>query len=964
MNHDETNLNSKPDPELQTWIEPELEARIVAWVAGEASPFEVAELERLMAAKPELAIFKRRIEAVHGLVAEALTPEREPLRLSVERRTKLLATLGAKSTTPASGAPKIIVARPSVSKPSWWSWRAPRLYFALSGVAAVLLIGVFILPGLMVGQKRAFDREIAAEARDREAIFRTAQIAQAAANENQSRLARRPKEQRGNVADASVADPIVKLDAFTVSEPRDAGAVGLAATSASPAVPVMSPPPPIGSAGKGALALTLGAPANGAPSSTDDRLASASQDFRFGDVIAGGRAGVVSTDQLAAQGAFVPPPETSALFNERRAGFVTLNSPATEGSVESKPASNTKSPAPQSLRFGGGGSTVTSSVTLGERTSELSQAGSSTQANSSAATFGSSIAGGAIAPMTPAKEETLTLSAFVVSGSKQKDADRASAGASDGNSVADSVRDVSAIGLDKTAAVKVAAIEPPKANEFQTSGLELEEAKKKLAAAGERLKKLREERAVALQTKPLRDAAPAASKPSTQTASAETNAAKEPVSTFSLHVSDVSFRLAGAAVAAIDRGETPSNVEIRPEEFYNAFDYGDPAPAVSEKIGARIEQSAHPFLQQRNLLRIALKVPATGRGAGQPLRLTVLLDTSGSMVRDDRRLAVQRALRELTTLLGPNDRVTLIGFARQPRLLAEAVPGDRAGSLLDLSAQTPAEGGTNLEEALKLASELALRHRLERAQNRIVLLTDGAANLGNANAEQLARHVDTLRQQGIAFDACGIGLEGVGDTILEALTRKGDGRYYVIDRPETADAAFARQLAGAFRPAAENVKLQVRFNPARVGNYRLIGFESHRLREQDFRNDQVDAAELAAEEAANALYQIEVLPQGSGEIGEVFVRFRDAATGEMVERSWTIRYDPQAPRFDRATRSLQLAGMAALVAEKLGETALAPQFKLGDFAAVVNTLRAAYPHEARVQELVTMFGRMRRIIRE
>src|SRR6185436_10938400 len=121
---------------------------------------------------------------------------------------------------------------------------------------------------------------------------------------------------------------------------------------------------------------------------------------------------------------------------------------------------------------------------------------------------------------------------------------------------------------------------------------------------------------------------------------------------------------------------------------------------------------------------------------------------------------------------------------------------------------------------------------------------------------------------------------------LEALTRKGDGRYAVLNSPEEADAQFARQLAGAFRPAAKDVKVQVRFNPARVARYRLIGFEKHRLKTEDFRNDAVDAAELAAEEAAVALYQVEVLPEGEGELGEVSVRFLDTGSGQRVERAW------------------------------------------------------------------------------
>ena len=333
----------------------------------------------------------------------------------------------------------------------------------------------------------------------------------------------------------------------------------------------------------------------------------------------------------------------------------------------------------------------------------------------------------------------------------------------------------------------------------------------------------------------------------------EVASAEQPVSTFSLHVSDASFRLARATLA---RGEFPDPAAVRPEEFYNAFDYGDPAPVAGEPVAARVEQAAHPFLQQRNLLRVALRVPAAGRASGQPLRLTLLLDTSGSMEREDRVATVRAALEQLATLLGPADRVTLVGFARTPRLLADRVPGDQAATLAKLAADTPPEGGTNLDAALRLASELALAQLDPAAQNRVVLLTDGAANLGDADPVALAARVVQLRQKGVAFDACGVGSNGLDDGVLESLTRQGDGRYLLLENAAEAGPAFARQLAGAFRPAAQNVKVQVRFNPSRVPRYRLVGFEQHRLREEDFRNDKVDAAELAAAEAAVALYQV------------------------------------------------------------------------------------------------------------
>lgn len=434
----------------------------------------------------------------------------------------------------------------------------------------------------------------------------------------------------------------------------------------------------------------------------------------------------------------------------------------------------------------------------------------------------------------------------------------------------------------------------------------------------------------------------------------EIKTAKQPFSTFSLHVSDVSFQLAKDALA---KGAMPDPDRIRAEEFYNAFDYNDPSPAPGEEVACRIEQCANPFVQQRDLVRIALKVAAAGRAAGQPLRLTILLDTSGSMEREDRAASVRRALKTLATLLGPNDRVTLIGFARTPRLLAEQVQGSKAGKLVEIAARTPSEGGTNLEQALALASEMALKQFRPAAQNRIVLLTDGAANLGDADPARLARQIEKTRQQGISFDACGVGANGLNDEILEALTRKGDGRYYFINRPEDADAGFARQLAGALRPAAENVKVQVVFNPARVGQYRLIGFEKHLLKKEDFRNDKVQATELSAEEAGVAVYQVQTLPEGEGELGEVFVRFRDPATGQMVERSWTMPYDAKASAFDHASPSMQLAATAALLAERLrGDS----QVDLETMAPVITNLRSKYPHQAKVAELIRMYERMRR----
>ncbi len=427
----------------------------------------------------------------------------------------------------------------------------------------------------------------------------------------------------------------------------------------------------------------------------------------------------------------------------------------------------------------------------------------------------------------------------------------------------------------------------------------------------------------------------------------EIPAAETPYSTFSLNISDASFQLAKAALA---KGERPDPASIKPEQFYNAVDYGDPAPASNEPVAATIEQSAHPVIPGRNLFRVALRTGSVGRSAVQPLRLTLLVDQSGSMVREDRRASMEHALAQLGVLLTKNDLVTVIGFSRTPHLLAEGKAADGTLKLADLINQTASEGGTNLEEAMKLGGQLAERHQLAGAQNRIVLFTDGAANLGDANPARLAEQVKAFRQKGLAFDIAGIGADGLNDRLLSELARNGNGRYYVVG--DEKNDSFARQLAGAFRPAAENVKVQVNFNPQRVAKYKLIGFEKDRLKTEDFRNDAVDAAELAAEEAGVAIYQVEPLVDGTAEIGEVSVRFRDAATKEMVERTWTIPYESQTTVFDRATPSMQLAGLSLLAAEKLKGGPLADAIDFKQLTGPSAFVKQFYGNSPRVSDML------------
>ncbi len=427
----------------------------------------------------------------------------------------------------------------------------------------------------------------------------------------------------------------------------------------------------------------------------------------------------------------------------------------------------------------------------------------------------------------------------------------------------------------------------------------------------------------------------------------ETIASENPYSTFPLNVTDASFQL---AMIALKKGERPDPAVIKPEQFYNAVDYGDPAPASDEPVVTTIEQSLHPVIPGQSLIRLAVRTGASGRSVSQPLRLTLLIDQSRSMAREDRREMVERGISQLGLLLTKADLVNVINVSRTPRLLAEGMTGDQAAKLSGLVDQSGKEDGTNLEEALKLGGELAVRHQLPGAKNRILIITDGAANLNNADAGRLAAQLKSLRQRGIVSDVASIAADEKNVSLLVDLARKGAGRYYVVG--DKKGVSLAQQLAGTFRPAAENVKIQVIFNPRRVAKYKLIGFEKDRLKTKNFHNGSIDAAESAGGRSGNAIYQIEEIQNGAGEIGEVSVRFRDTTTGEMVERSWTLPHHAAPTAFDRAAPSIQLAGLSLLASEKLrgGPLAVAIDFK--QFTSSIHSVRKFYHSSPRVAEML------------
>jgi Mg-chelatase subunit ChlD len=422
-------------------------------------------------------------------------------------------------------------------------------------------------------------------------------------------------------------------------------------------------------------------------------------------------------------------------------------------------------------------------------------------------------------------------------------------------------------------------------------------------------------------------------------------------STFAMNVSDVSFKF---AEASLENGSLPDTASIRSEEFVNAFDYRDPEAAPGQPMAFTAERALYPFAVNRELLRFSVKAAAAGRQAGRALNLVLLLDTSGSMERADRVEIIREALRVLAAQLQPDDLVSVVSFARTARLWADGVSGDKAGETLDKVGGITPEGGTNLEEAMRLAYETARRHYLANGMNRVVLLTDGAANLGNVDPDALKAKVEAQRTQGIALDCFGIGWEDFNDDLLEELSSHGDGRYAFLNSPEDVAKDFANKLAGALQVAAQDLKVQVEFNPQRVIAYRQIGYARHQLTKEQFRDNTVAAGEIAAQEAGNALYTIETNPDGDGPIATVHVRYRIPGTQDYREHSWDVPYTGRAPALDQSSPAMRLAATATAFSEWLAASPYAQEVTPDDLLKYLSGVPEIYGADDRPKQLETM----------
>jgi Ca-activated chloride channel family protein len=371
-----------------------------------------------------------------------------------------------------------------------------------------------------------------------------------------------------------------------------------------------------------------------------------------------------------------------------------------------------------------------------------------------------------------------------------------------------------------------------------------------------------------------------------------------PVSTFSIDVDTASY---GVVRSSILSGVLPPPEAVRVEEMINYFPYAYPAPDDGTAFRPTVSLMETPWNSDTRLLRIGLQGALPAIADRPPLNLVFLIDTSGSMQGADRLGLLKQSFRLMLGQLRPEDEVAIVTYAGSAGQVLDPTPASDRATIIAALDRLEAGGSTAGQAGLQQAYATAASMAQNGDVSRILLATDGDFNVGLADPKALERFIADKRDSGTYLSVLGFGRGNLDDATMQALAQSGNGQAAYIDTLAEAQKVLVDQLTGALFPIANDVKIQVEFNPATVAEYRLIGYETRALRREDFNNDKVDAGEIGAGHSVTALY--EITPVGSPAVLSDPRRYgTPAPTGDSDEIG-LLRLRSKAPGRDTSTLS-------------------------------------------------------------
>lgn len=369
--------------------------------------------------------------------------------------------------------------------------------------------------------------------------------------------------------------------------------------------------------------------------------------------------------------------------------------------------------------------------------------------------------------------------------------------------------------------------------------------------------------------------------------------AVQPLSTFSADVDTASY---ANIRRMIEDGYTLDEINpdaVRPEEFINYFSYDLNYPKRGEMFGVTTEIATCPWNEEHQLMMVGMRTEAIDMSEAPDSNLVFLLDVSGSMSDADKLPLLQESFKELVNELGENDTVSIVTYASGVETVLKGAKGNEKDKICSAIDELYASGGTNGEGGIQRAYQLAEAYFIKGGNNRVILATDGDLNIGISEPDELEKLITEKKENGVYLSVLGFGTGNIKDNNMERLADCGNGNYAYIDSLFEAKKVLVEEMGSTLLTIAEDVKLQVEFNPDRVNAYRLIGYENRMLEATDFHDDSKDAGEIGAGHTVIALY--EIIPTGSRD--EISLKYQGGSREDSQSRPYRDEFATVSIRY-------------------------------------------------------------------
>lgn len=386
--------------------------------------------------------------------------------------------------------------------------------------------------------------------------------------------------------------------------------------------------------------------------------------------------------------------------------------------------------------------------------------------------------------------------------------------------------------------------------------------------------------------------------------------AQESTSTFAVDVDTAAYSIARRSLQS-NRMPTPTLVRV--EEFINFFRY-DYDPPSREAFSIQLDGARSPVDASKHFIRVGLQSKVVSDAERLPTNLVFLMDTSCSMTSGDKLALAKKSMEVALEHLGAKDQVAITTYAGGVSMILPPtrVTDQNRGKILRAMRSLQTSGGTAMASGITFAYQQAAQMLAPNTNTRIVVMSDGDANIGATSPDGILAQVKGYVSEGVRISTIGFGDGNYKDAMMEKIANAGNGNYFYVDSLAHADRVFGRDLTKMVQDVAQDVKIQVEFDAAAVRSWRLVGYENRHIANEDFRNDTVDAGEIGAGHQVTALYEVELEPQARGNLATVRVRSKvpGATRASEVERTLEVARVDRAFTLSSNTMKVAVASMA------------------------------------------------------